>query len=233
MPKGISRNCLECGVRAEGGFCALADEALRKLSSIGEAVRIPAGTRLLLEGFNADKVFIVCSGQVKLTVTSGDGRVLILRVATAGDVLGLAALLQGVPYESTAEAIEDCEMKIMLRAEFFRFMHEFEEVGTNSAKAMAEEYRTAVLSARRLALSGSAAGKLANVLVEWGHKASHTPDAMRFRMPLTHEELGSMAGIARETVTRLLARFRSDGLIAMEGPMMVIKNEPALERLYS
>lgn len=233
MARSIARNCLECGVRNEGGFCSLADEALRRLSGTGDATRILAGTRFLSEGFQSDKVFILCRGQAKLTVTSADGRVLILRVAVPGDVLGMAAVLRGASYESTAEAIEDCEVKVMPRAAFFHFMKEFEEVGRNSAKAMAEEYRSAVLSARRLALSGSAAGKLASVLVEWGHKASRNPEELRFRMPLTHEELGSMAGIARETVTRLLTRFKSEGLIAVEDSVVVIRDKVGLERLFS
>jgi CRP/FNR family transcriptional regulator len=35
-------------------------------------------------------------------------------------------------------------------------------------------------------------------------------------MPLTHEELGHMAGISRETVTRVFSAFRKENLVQME-----------------
>ena len=84
-------------------------------------------------------------------------------------------------------------------------------MGMNLAEAVAREYETAVLSARRLALSGSAAGRLASVLLEWGRRSAdvewslgmatekNDEVALRFRMPLTHEELGTMARISCET----------------------------------
>lgn len=233
MPRSISRSCNDCEVRESGGFCSLGDAALARLGDLGDSMLVPAGTQILREGFEADKVFVVCSGQVKLTVTSRDGRVLILRIAGPGDMLGMAAALKQSQYESTAEALEPTELKVMPRVEFLRFMEEFQEVGQNSARTIAAEYQSAVLSARRVALSGSAAGKLASVLVEWAHRVSPAGSALRFTMSLTHEELANMAGLSRETVTRLLGRFKGEGWIRVAGSTIEIVDEVGMERLFS
>ncbi len=57
------------------------------------------------------------------------------------------------------------------------------------------------------------------------------PD-LRFRMPLTHEELGHMAGISRETTTRLLGKLKGEGLLEIEGERMVLRSPAKLEHLY-
>jgi CRP/FNR family transcriptional regulator len=216
-------------------------EALRRLDRIGTQVKYAERERVLDEGSLPDRVCVVCQGTLKLTTSSEDGRLLLLRIAGPGDVLGLASVLKGTRYELTAEALETCEVRVIARQEFMEFMEEFREVGWNSAEEMAREYGSAVLSAKRLALSESAAGKLAGLLLEWGRKSvahgalvdeSDVETALRFRMPLTHEELGQMAGISRETVTRVLTKLKDEKLIEFEGERMIVRFPKKLERMY-
>ena len=82
-----------------------------------------------------------------------------------------------------------------------------------------------------LALSGSASSKLASVLLEWGRMGGGA-GALEFRMPLTHEELGNMAGLSRETVTRLLAKFRREGMVKQKGETMALPQPEVMERKY-
>jgi CRP/FNR family cyclic AMP-dependent transcriptional regulator len=248
----LRRSCVECTVRGAHCFCSLNIDALGQLDKMGTEVRYKAGDRILEEGAPAELICVVCKGTLKLMTSSRDGRLLLLRIVGPGDVLGLASALKGTVYEGTAEALELCEIRVILRTDFLTFMEDFKGVGLNTAEAVAREYGSAVLSARRLALSGSAAGKLANVLLDWGRmsarrgqptvtaktdadirtKKSPVEAALRFRMPLTHEELGHMAGISRETATRVLTKLKSEGLVEMEGERMVLRSPERLEQLY-
>jgi CRP/FNR family transcriptional regulator, cyclic AMP receptor protein len=56
---------------------------------------------------------------------------------------------------------------------------------------------------------------------------------MRFTMALTHEELANMVGSSRETVTRMLGRFKRDKLIQMRGSSILILSQERLEQLSS
>ncbi len=64
-----------------------------------------------------------------------------------------------------------------------------------------------------------------------GHAAANGKPEMRFTMALTHEEIASMAGTSRETVTRLLNQFRRDQWITIKGASMTIVKPDQLERL--
>lgn len=229
----VRRNCLECAVSRTDCFCRLTSEALLGLQAAGRRIRLEAGQRLLYEGDQADSVYVICQGTVKLTTSSPDGRLMIVRIAGPGDVVGLAAVLKGTGHRVAAETLERCEVKSIERTEFLQFMERFRDVNRNATVAMATEYENAVLSARRLALSGSAAGKLAAVLLDWGRMGDRSEgEAIEFRMPLSHEELGSMAGLSRETVTRLLSKFRREGLLELEGERMILRQPEKLEALY-
>jgi CRP/FNR family transcriptional regulator len=249
----LRRSCEECTVTGAHCFCSLNRDALGHLDQMGTEVRYTAGERVVEEGAAAERICIVCHGTLKLTTSSRAGRLLLLRILGPGDVLGLASALKGTPYEATAEALETCDVRIIARTDFLHFVENFKGVGLSTAEAVAREYGSAVLSARRLALSGSAAGKLASVLLDWGRMsrgpvsnhageagaAARAPGkkalveaALRFRMPLTHEELGHMAGISRETATRVLTKLKGEGLVEMEGERMVLQAPERLERLY-
>src|ERR1700761_5604815 len=102
----MKRNCLECAVRGSNCFCSLPQEALVSLQAIGRAMRFSAGERIVQEDGAADCLYVICSGRFKLTVSGATGRLLIVRIARPGDVLGLAAVLKGGAHEAAAEALE-------------------------------------------------------------------------------------------------------------------------------
>lgn len=228
-----THSCVTCSVRGPQCFCTLPALDLLDLDNIGTFVRLDANQSVVREGYSADRVYIVCKGRIKLSAASADGRLLLVRIAGPGDVLGLASVLRGTNYKLTAETIEPCELKSLPRASFLSFMRGSPDVSQNTALSVAREYEAALLSARRLALSSSAAGKLASALLDWARmNHTHNNDALEFTMPLTHEELGCMAGLSRETVTRLLSRFRSEGLIEQQGVRMTLPQPDKLQALY-
>jgi len=180
---------------------------------------------------------IICSGSVKVTAASSEGRLLLLSVAGPGDILGLSALHEGTLYRATAEAIGPCTVKYIPRADFVRLMETHPDVSRATALAVAREYNGVLLTARRLALSTSAAGKLASTLLDWARMDDLDNSPVRsnlpisFLMPLTHEDLGSMAGLSRETVSRLLTRFRREGLVDQADDRMTLNQPRQLETL--
>jgi CRP/FNR family transcriptional regulator len=87
---------------------------------------------------------------------------------------------------------------------------------------------------RALALSDSAAEKLARLLLSWRRKnGNETDQAIRLKLSLTHGEIAQMIGVSRETVTRLLGELRSKGVIQLKGSNLLIKDMAALEDMLN
>jgi CRP/FNR family transcriptional regulator, cyclic AMP receptor protein len=55
---------------------------------------------------------------------------------------------------------------------------------------------------------------------------------MSFLMQLTQEELGNMTGLSRETVSRLLTKFRRDGQVQQIDNRMILKHPDQLGARY-
>jgi CRP/FNR family transcriptional regulator, cyclic AMP receptor protein len=225
------RECGSCEMRSQRMFCNLDAAALSDFNGLGVQMKLPKGTLLFEENGTSNGVFVLCTGQVKLSCTSREGRTLILKIAMPGDVLGLGAVISGSKYEVTAETVQPTEIKKIRRDEFLAFLKNHGQASLLAAKSLSEEYKAAFFDARRLALSGSAAGRLAGVLLDWGRAASCGKPEMRFTMALTHEELANLVGSSRETITRMLGRFKREKLIQVRGATILILAPEKLERL--
>ncbi len=82
---------------------------------------------LFVEGQSPRGVFILCSGKVKLSTSSADGKTLILRISEIGEVLGLAAVVSGKAFQATAEVLEPTQANFIGRREFLEFLREHGE----------------------------------------------------------------------------------------------------------
>ena len=229
----IIENCLSCPHRAERLFCNLSESGVRSLASITSSAAYPKGATLFVEGQPARGVFVLCSGRVKLSTSSADGKTLILRIAEPGEVLGLPATVTGTCYELTADVIEPAQANFIPRNDFLSFLKDNGDAALRVAQQLGETYHSAISEMRTIGLSHSAGEKLARFLLEWASNYPEEKGQVRIKLTLTHEEIAQMIGSSRETVTRLLADFRKKQLLQVMGSTLVIKNKQALESIVN
>jgi CRP/FNR family transcriptional regulator, cyclic AMP receptor protein len=231
----IVESCMACKLRKNQWFCGLSPAGLKSLGEASHIATYPAGAVLFVEGQSPRGVYVLCSGRAKLSTTSRDGKMLILKIASAGEVLGLSAAISGQPFEMTAETVEPCQVNFIERMALLERIEKNGELGLRSSLALSKEFQSAYRDIHDLVLARSSAGKLARLLLSWmPHKEkSIQPATVRLRPALTHEEMAQMIGSSRETVTRLMGDLRRKDLIRLDGPTLVIQNRTALEALAS
>jgi CRP/FNR family transcriptional regulator, cyclic AMP receptor protein len=227
----LAENCLICKLRHSGFFCELPKGPLEDLEKIKYASTYPQGAILFLEGQAARGAYIVCSGRVKLSTTSQDGKTLILRIAQAGEVLGLHATVSGKPYELTAETLQPCQLDFIKRDDFLRFLQHHADACLNAAQHLSQNCQDAYEMIRSLGLSHSVSEKVARLLLEWAADGESTKEGIRIKVSLTHEEMAQLVGTSRETVTRVLGEFREKHLAQLRGSTLMIQDKAGLEKL--
>jgi CRP/FNR family cyclic AMP-dependent transcriptional regulator len=229
----IIENCVSCKLRQDKWFCGLSSDVLKSFSASSHLSTYPGGAVLFVEGQMPRGGLVLCSGKVKLSTTSRDGKVLILKMAVPGEALGLSAVISGTPYELTAETAGPCQVNFIDRESLMKLLDKYGELGLHSAQALSREFQSAYRDIHELVLARSSAGKLARLLLSWssGRGLEGGPSEVRIRSSLTHEEIAQMIGSSRETVTRLLSELKKKELIRLEGSTLVIRNRTALEAL--
>jgi len=229
----IIENCISCPHREDRLFCDLPSAAVQALSAITSAAAYPKGATLFVEGQTARGVFILCSGRVKLSTSSADGKTLILRISEPGEVLGLPATVTGKAYELTADVIEPTQANFISREDFLRFLKEHGEAALRVAQQLGETYHSAIAEMRTIGLSHSAGEKLARFLLDLCADQADSASEIRLTLTLTHEEIAQMIGASRETVTRLFADFKKKQLLQVKGSTLIITNKAGLQSVVS
>ena len=226
----LVENCLACKLCSEGFFCRLPKAEMEAFQKIKFTVAYPAGATLFVEGQACRGIYILCKGRVKLSATSSEGQTLRFKSAKPGEVLGLNATVSGTPYDTTAETGQACQLNFVKQAEFLQFLKEHGDACMQAAIHLSRECQQAYQQLRSFVMR-SAPERIARLMLDWSHAQSGMATAHGIKVALTHDEIGQIIGMSRETVTRTLANFRKQRIAEIHGSTLLIQNMSAIQKL--
>jgi len=226
----LVEDCLSCKLCSEGFFCHLPKSVMEAFQPLKFTVAYPAGATLFVEGQVCRGVYILCKGRVKLSASSKAGQTLIFKIAQPGEVLGLNATVSGLPHETTAETGRPCQLNFVKRDDFLKFLAKHPDACMHAAIHLSRECQQAYQQLRSF-VTTSAPERIARLMLDWSHDDSGMATAHGIRVALTHEEIGQIIGMSRETVTRTLANFRQRRVAELHGSTLVIQNMSAIQKL--
>jgi len=228
---GCVESCVNCQLRARDSFCNLSRESTEAFNRIRHAAAFPEHAVLLVEGQDPGGIFVLCQGRAKLSTTSREGRTLILRIAEAGEVLGLHAVVTGRPYELTVETMQPCELNFVGRVDMMRFLREHTDASDRATEHLARDCSNAYGVVRSIGLSHSVSERFARFLLEAASDGEAGDGTLRGKLSMTHEEISQLIGTSRETITRLLSEFRRKDLAELRGSTLIIWNRGAIRKM--
>ena len=204
-------------------FGGLDAEALEGLAASMRARRFKRGEVIFHIGDPGDALFVIVSGQVKISLPSDTGEEAILATLGPGDVFGELALLDGAPRSASATAMGPTETVVLPRDRFRELIAT--EAGVRDAllAAVAGELRRLTTHVEELHFL-DITGRLAARLVRLAHEGGTAiPDGgIRLRSNLTQGDLAAMVGCTRQSVNKLLGQFTDDGLLRLEREGIVV-----------
>ncbi|GIW55292.1 MAG: cAMP-binding protein [Nitrospiraceae bacterium] len=217
--------CEECRSRKRTPLHCLGHSAWAAFLTARSLHRIPERQIVFREGMPASTVYVLCDGQVKLSIKSHGGNQSTLRLLSGRthpcEILDKAALGMAT-HSVTCETLTASWIACLDKAQLTRLMRSDERFAALLVEALVAEViwsrqalRDRMTSARRRA---------AKRLIELG--AEH-PDGF----PLRRQEMAEAIGTARETVARLLSTFARERLIAVNGRHIEILAPDRLRRV--
>lgn len=189
------------------------------------------GKVLFTEGEAAQGVYLLRTGRAVVSTSSSEGRVGVLRMARAGDVLGLNAVLRDSPHNTTVKALEPCRTDFITRTELLEVMQRSQGGAHAILMILSRELSELTDRAKLLLLSQTVRGRLARLLLEWAKENGNGAQSVRLDKIFTHEEIAQMICSSRETVTRLLAALSKQQVIRISPASILIPDRLALERI--
>lgn len=181
------------------------------------------------QGNHPHYLFYILSGKVKTFKTHEDGKDLVIDLFNKGDFFGYTALLEGISYSETAEAIEETELALIPKKEFENLLNSNPAIAQKLVSLLSKNIvakENHLLNIAYNTLRKKVAGALVSILNKY-HVNKNEP----FVIDLSREDLATIAGTATESLIRTLSDFKSEKLIDIKSGKIVVHDESKLINL--
>ncbi len=215
---------LLAGLRQVPYLATLDDDAAAELASHVVERSFDRRQILFLEGQDCAGLFMISSGRVKIFKVSPQGREQVLNVLGPGDAFNEVAVLDGGPNPASAATMTPSMLLILARGPLLDLIGRHPPLARSVIEHLASRTRHLVSLVEDLSFR-TVSSRLARLLLEEAGTSS------RLSKRLTHEEMASRLGTAREVVSRALGQLESLGLLRRERHQLIILDRDALDRL--
>ena len=214
-----------------GFWDLLPHEEQRVLSSLGREREYPPGAALCVEGDPVTHVFVLLDGWVKVIAVTADGRESVLALRGTGDVVGETAGETTGVRNATMQALVSVRALIVGYERFSSFIDTHQGGSRAYRRVIVHRWRDAETMLRVRAVTNGAqrlAGLLLGLAERLGGQAEGV--VIEIALPLSQDELASLAGTSRATVARALNVWRQRGLIRTGQRRITLTDVPGLRK---
>lgn len=215
---------------------ASASSAFKGAGNLEDLVKLSKGaTRkhykkkaiIFSEGTNPNNVYFINSGKVKIYKMNEEGKEYITSLHKGGEFIGYLDLLEESPYRSSAETMEETEITAIPRHDFYEIILQNKDIAQNFIKLLSKNLAEKEEQLLNLAYN-SVRKKVAEALILIYDRYR---DNSEEEFTISREDIANLAGTAKETVIRMLADFKEENLISIQGTKISIQNYQKLAHL--
>lgn len=176
-----------------------------------------------------ESILVLTKGKVKIKDITPDGKETILAFIEEGEIFGELAILEEDTRQEYAEAAEDSEIVLVPRENFLWLMTVHKEVALYITKLIGWR-RKRIENRLRNVLFLPSRDRMVRLLLELAENHGDWEDLRcEIRLRLTHQELASLIGVTRETVTATLGQLQEEGIIDHQRRRITILNARKLQ----
>lgn len=205
-------------------FASLSPDELAELAALARPLRLPAHHLVFSQGDQADALYLVSRGRVRIFKVLRDGRAATMRHVGAGETFGEAALF-AAEFPAFAQTMDAAELYRIRVEPFRRLLAERPGLALNLLAAQA--HLMVLLSQRVEELLLPVPARLARYLLDLSTQQA----SEAVRLPVAKRELANRLGTVPETLSRALTQLARSRLIKRKGETIEILDSEALDRL--
>jgi CRP-like cAMP-binding protein len=215
----------------QGFWTLLSRDEQDTLSGLGMPRDYPPGATICLEGDPATHVYVLLAGWVKILSTTRDGHEIVLALRGDGDIVGETGGETTGRRNATIQAVGKVRALTVPYEKFSSFLDASQGADRAYRRVVTRKFNDADTLLRRRAVT-TGAQRLAALLLDLaGRHGREVNGATYVVMPLSQEELASLAGTSRATITRAYGNWRKRGLIHTGQRRITILDLPGLQRI--
>tara|TARA_Y100001934_G_C12266667_1_gene732761 strand:- start:360 stop:1064 length:705 start_codon:yes stop_codon:yes gene_type:complete len=205
-------------------FNGLSREALLELSRSLKPLNLRKDALVFGKDSQGDALYIIRSGQVKVVLQNADGKEMILTTFKTGDFFGEMSLLDGQPRSANVLTSQKTQLLTLSRNAFVSHMERFPSTSLRILEVMSQRLRRADEVIGNLVML-DVYGRVARILIDLSEKEGEPQaEGILIKTRPTQQDMASMIGTTRETVSRVLSEFQKRGLLVTQGKSILLSH---------
>jgi CRP/FNR family transcriptional regulator, cyclic AMP receptor protein len=204
----------------------IAKEQLERLAVMMVRRDYNANKLIFLEGDPTKGIWFIAKGRVEIIKQSANGRMQGLCLVERGKCFGGCPLFDGDTNLANAQTVGDVTLFIILRDKLWEFIREDPLL----AQTFLEIFSQRLVHMAKLA-EGLGAWKVSSRINDCLNIYSEETESYPV-VSLTHEKLATLAGTAREVVTRHISDLEKAGVVRVERGQIILLDAEALTTPY-
>ena len=188
------------------------------------------GQIIFYEGTRPTGLYAISKGMVKVYKIDSTGKEHIVRLAREGDILGYRALITNDVYSAFASPLVESTICFIPKETFLQLMKSNSRLSMRIVQLLAQDLKNAEERLAKIAQK-SVRERLAETLLILREFYGTESDQATLRAQLSRSDLAHYVGTATETVIRLLAEFKEEQLVDVQGRRIRLLKPHMLARI--
>lgn len=212
-------------------LAGLPGEYASDLLASASSVALPQGEVLFQRGAPGDGCYWLQRGVLKVSVASQDGEERTLAILGPGAIVGELAMIDALPRSATIEAITDCDLTFVSSTAFKACLQDHPELYGHLVLTLVARLRQADEEAAATSFL-TVKARIARAFLQFAKHLGQEIDQGRIELvhPIHQTDLASMAGVARESVSRTMSDWKRRDVVSKRSPNRYVIHRETLER---
>jgi len=212
-------------------FAGLEAPALQRVRALSRRVRYRADEIVFQEGEPTFGYYLICTGKLKLSQRTLQGKRLIFKVLGPGDVVGEQTLFGHERHTCCAETLEPAVLHFIEKSGFVTLLRDEPKLALGLIDRVADELKTTQDHLVEQAYQSSPTRLVRRLLALAARYGVPAGGGVELAVPLARTELAELAGLSTETAIRLLSHWKQRGWIGLKGHRIIVHDQAELSRV--
>ncbi|HEX9020600.1 MAG TPA: Crp/Fnr family transcriptional regulator [Nitrospirota bacterium] len=179
----------------------------------------------------SEYMYLILEGEVKVTQITDTGKEIILSVHQTGDFFGELSLIDGKTAPATVSATRNSVIAIISRKDFYSILYGQSKVLDNLLRILCGRLRESMKKIQLMNFNNATQRLKMLFLMLSESYGEESEEGTLLKIKLIHQDIAAMTGLTRETVTRILDRWKRSGEIQiLQNKFILLK--PQFETIY-
>ena len=196
-------------------FSGLESDEMTRIAAHARSMRKDRGEFIYMPGDRAECVYILKHGRVKLSVLSESGKEIAIDIIQPGEIFGEFALVDESQRSNMSQALDDALMWVFTKHDFTKLLTSLPMLSLSYIKLVGDRRRRMEKKLSDIT-SKPVSGRICELLHELSTSSAEFETVVTdYIVPLTHQDVASLIGAARQTTTTVLNDLERRGIIEL------------------